>query len=275
MKLIEIKEKNGREFINQLKDKGISPKGINGRLGLAKTIFSRAHREKYLTRNPFEFISNQKLDLQADVFWTKKEISQFLMANTQDELYPLFYVALHTGMRLGEICGLGWDRVDFELNQISITRTRDKIGLKETTKTKLKRVIPMSPGVRELLLNLRLREAIRSSNFVFIRQEGDPVDYGHVYRDFRKAQSKAGFDYSIRFHDLRHTFASQFVMNGGNLFDLQKILGHTQINMTMRYAHFSPDHLQSSIKFMNFEMDAPYMPHKESEDKNLSMISRG
>lgn len=51
---------------------------------------------------------------------------------------------------------------------------------------------------------------------------------------------------------MRHTFASQFMMNGGNLYDLQKILGHTKIEMTMRYAHLSPDHLASAINIVSF-----------------------
>ena len=69
-----------------------------------------------------------------------------------------------------------------------------------------------------------------------------------IYRDFDKAQKKAGIQTRLRFHDLRHTFASQFMMNGGNVFDLQKLLGHTDIKMTMRYAHYSPEHLQSAMK---------------------------
>lgn len=49
-------------------------------------------------------------------------------------------------------------------------------------------------------------------------------------------------------HVLRHTFASHFMMNGGNILVLQKILGHTDIKMTMRYAHFSPDHLEDAVR---------------------------
>jgi len=52
-----------------------------------------------------------------------------------------------------------------------------------------------------------------------------------------------------RTHVLRHTFASHFMMNGGNILVLQKILGHSTINMTMRYAHFAPDHLKDALRF--------------------------
>jgi integrase len=52
----------------------------------------------------------------------------------------------------------------------------------------------------------------------------------------------------ITFHDLRHTFASHFIMNGGNILALQRILGHTSLAMTMRYAHLAPDHLQDAVR---------------------------
>ena len=58
----------------------------------------------------------------------------------------------------------------------------------------------------------------------------------------------AGMINKITFHDLRHTFASQFIMSGYSIYELQKILGHTNITMTTRYAHFSPDYLQKSMQ---------------------------
>ena len=90
-----------------------------------------------------------------------------------------------------------------------------------------------------------------NGKYVFVEKNGEEVKYAHVYRRFHQAQDRAGVTNKIRFHDLRHSFASNYMMNGGNVFDLQKLLGHTKIDMTMRYAHFSPNHLQGSLRFMN------------------------
>ena len=57
---------------------------------------------------------------------------------------------------------------------------------------------------------------------------------------------------NYRFHDLRHTFASHFMMNGGNIYDLQKILGHTSLEMTQRYAHLAPEHLVQAANIVSF-----------------------
>ena len=175
-------------------------------------------------------------------------------------------------MRLAELCGLCWDRIDFRMNQISVTRTRDKTGIKDSTKTKIKRIIPMTPEVRAMLLATFHKQL--NGKYVFVEKNGEEVKYAHVYRRFHKAQDKAEVLQKIRFHDLRHTFASNYMMNGGNVFDLQKLLGHTKIDMTMRYAHFSPNHLQSSLRFMNMieeecSVANEFIPVLDLTEKNI------
>lgn len=276
LNLRDIKEEHGLQLMNDLKLTH-APRGILGIWTVMKTILLKARKEKLIPFDPFENIVRPKLDLREDSFWVRDEITQFLRPNTQDQLYPFFFVAIHTGMRLAEICGLCWDRIDFRMNQISVTRTRDKTGLKDSTKTKLKRIIPMTPEVRSMLLALHQRQL--NGKYVFVESDGSEVKYAHVYRRFHKAQDRAEITNKIRFHDLRHSFASNYMMNGGNVFDLQKLLGHTKIEMTMRYAHFSPQHLQESLRFMNMvEEEKSNIPltaqgHEQSEG-NLVMLMR-
>lgn len=248
MNLADITEEHGMSLMSDLK-KTHSAKGIKNIWIVLKGVINKARKDKIIPFDPFEDIKKPKPDLVQDQFWTKLEINQFLLANRNDQLLPFFFVAVHTGLRLAELCGLKWDRIDFVNNQISVTRTRDKYGLKETTKTKIKRFVPMTQEVRILLLALHQKSI--GNPYVFLEADGSEVKYAHVYRRFGNAQKKAGITNKIRFHDLRHSFASNYMMNGGNVFDLQKLLGHTDIKMTMRYAHLTPDHLQSSIKFMD------------------------
>lgn len=282
--LQNLKDGYAVQLISSLKKKNLSSKTINDHISLVKNVLNFARRKKILLSNPWEWIQKLKSDLKPDIYWTKKEIEQFLLHNRFDPLYPLYFVALHTGMRLSELCGLCWDRIDFELNQITVSRTRNKEEFKDTTKTKLKRVIPMTPSVREILIQLMKKQL--NLEFVFAETDGRPIDYGHIYRRFHKAQKRAKFLKVVHFHSLRHTFASQFMMNRGNIYDLQKILGHTSIMMTSRYAHFAPDHLQDSIKYIDFGVDsmtnlysvdeaAPILPQRDTEEPVLSLISNG
>ncbi|RYZ87538.1 MAG: site-specific integrase [Proteobacteria bacterium] len=152
-------------------------------------------------------------------------------------------------MRRGELCGLKWDRIDLVRNQIVISRSLSRYGLSESTKSGKKRFVPINSVMKDLLRSLMKEQR---GEFVFSDAEGRSLDVHHMYRDFRAAQTRAGFTRRIRFHDLRHTFASHFMMNGGNIYDLQKILGHSSLEMTQRYAHMSPDHLAQAIQIVSF-----------------------
>ncbi|MCM2353984.1 MAG: site-specific integrase [Pseudobdellovibrio sp.] len=227
--------------------KNHNPKGVNIIITALKGLFREAIKEGYLVRSPCEFIKAISSDDVHEVYWTKSEIDQFLRANYQHELYELFLVALNTGMRKGELAGLCWDRVNFVDNTITVSRTRDKYELKERTKTKLKRVLPMNELTRVTLLNL-FNKRINGNSLVFLKNSGEAINPHHVYRQFYVAQKKAGLSNFIRFHDIRHTFATQYIINGGSVYDLQKFLGHTTTAMTQRYAHHSMDYLQTVMK---------------------------
>ena len=237
------------KLVKTLFDNGHNPKGINIILKTIKAMFNEAEKNDHIRRNPLRSYRELKVPKLPPVFWSHLEIKQFLQMTLDDELYPLFVVALNTGMRKGELAGLCWDRIDFSRNMIEVSRIRDRYGLRCTTKTGTARHVPMNDMVKMTLLRLAKDQ---KSEFVFCERSGAPLDMHHLYRDFGKLQKKAKMTKRLRFHDLRHCFASHFMMNGGNLYDLQKILGHTQYEMTQIYAHLSPEHLAQTTQIVSF-----------------------
>ncbi|MGZ6289782.1 MAG: tyrosine-type recombinase/integrase, partial [Bdellovibrionota bacterium] len=248
--LRSLRLEHGNQILLSLISKRRSPKTINGVLGLLQGIMNEAVLWSFAHRNPFGGLKPLKGEAEVDVYWTESEIEQFLRATLRTKRYPIWVVTLNTGMRRGEIGALQWDRVSFQRRQIEVTRTAGRFGLRENTKGGRKRIVPMNDAVYNVLWPLW---KLQQGKFVFCEERGEPVDAHHIYRDFQIAQEKAGFTNLIRFHDLRHTFASQFMMKGGNIYDLQKILGHSTIGMTERYAHLSPTHLENAIQIVNFE----------------------
>jgi site-specific recombinase XerD len=109
----------------------------------------------------------------------------------------------------------------------------------EFTKSKKTRTIPLDPDFYQ-----------RSLTFSDGKNPNDRV-FINCYPSFRRCLNKSGIETPAGqcSHILRHSFASHFVMNGGNIISLQKILGHADIGMTMRYAHLSPDHHQDALNF--------------------------
>ena len=114
----------------------------------------------------------------------------------------------------------------------------------------------MSDVVRQGLMELKARNY--HPEFVFCHSYGKAFDEGHIYWYFRRGQKKAGLAKHYRFHDLRHTFASHFVMNDGSLYDLQKLLGHARFEETQRYAHLTPEHLAKAVNIVSFGGTPPH-----------------
>ena len=140
--------------------------------------------------------------------------------------------------------------MDFNGGVLNTNRSLTRDGLRNTTKTYKGRYVPMNTIIRDIL-GKRFKSKI--STYVFTTPTGNPLPYDHVtQRDFKKAQVRAGFDKRIRFHDLRHTFASHFMMNGGNIYTLQKLLGHSDIKTTMIYAHLDNQFLKEATEIISF-----------------------
>lgn len=242
---------DGEILIKELLQVGLKPITVNNILTLAKQIFNFAVAEDFIAKSPFKNVKQLAEPQRSYDYLFKEEIKFLLMANQFKPIYPILVLALNTGMRLGEILGLCWDCVSFETNQILVKRTLSRKILSERTKTKLIRQIPMNDAVKNLIFELFKTQ--KSSRFVLTRENGEPLSTMHFSdRKFKAALVHAQVK-RIRFHDLRHTYASQFMMSGGNQFDLQKILGHTKAEQTAMYTHLSPTHLMNAVKIVNFE----------------------
>jgi integrase len=167
-------------------------------------------------------------------FLTEEEAVRLLDACSESRnpyLPAIVTVALHTGLRKGEILGLTWDRVDFSRGVVRVTRTKNGRS----------REIPMDQDVYEALSGLKGRQDI---GLVFARQDGGA--WGQIRTAFAVALRRAGIE-DFRFHDLRHTAASHWTMRGASLKEVQELLGHQSITMTMRYAHLSPERLRTAV----------------------------
>jgi integrase len=183
-----------------------------------------------------------------DYQWLRSddEVRRFLSATSAEDEYVavLYTLAIYTGMRAGEMAGLEWPDVDLERRLVTVQRSFDG-----PTKSDRVRYVPVLDPLLPVLRAWRLRDPGR---LVFTNQAGTMVQpSARVFQEvLHRVLGRAGFPRIerggkerpyLRFHDLRHTFASRWVMKGGDLFKLQRILGHQSVQMTMRYAHLAPE----------------------------------
>ncbi|HTA88357.1 MAG TPA: tyrosine-type recombinase/integrase [Polyangiaceae bacterium] len=178
---------------------------------------------------------------------TDEEIRRFLNAAQEEgeQVFVLYATAIYTGMRAGELAALEWGDIDLERRLITVQRSFDG-----PTKSDRVRHVPILDALLPILRSWRLRHP---GKLLFTNERGGMyAESGRVFQEvlhrvldaaaFLKIKKRGGKERRyVVFHDLRHTFASQWVMKGGDVFKLQRILGHQSVQMTMRYAHLAPD----------------------------------
>lgn len=170
------------------------------------------------------------------------------MVERSPEYYPLFLCAIHTGLRSGELARLQWGDIDFN-GYFLVVRRSIVHGRIQPTKTDKTRRVDISDtllGTLQALRHRRMKEWLGKAKneipeWVFCNQEGNPADMHNVKnRHFHKCLERAGLR-KIRFHDLRHTFASLLIQNGEPLAYVKDQLGHSSIKMTVDvYGHLVP-----------------------------------
>ncbi len=248
-RLNEIQAIDGDLLITSLLKKGNNPKGINFILRTFKTILNYAVSRDYLSKNPLSNVKTLKEPRKADTFWEATEVKQFLNGISDHYSYALFVTALNTGLRRGELISLQWDMINFSAKRITVARTKDRYGEKDKTKNSNDRFIPMNQRLFEVLQTVKEKG---NSPYVFTDDQGRPIDGHHLYRLFNSLRIKAKVQKKIRFHDLRHTFASHFLMNGGTLHHLGIILDHADFKTTKRYIHHTAEYLHQASEVVSF-----------------------
>jgi len=222
---------------------GVSAASSNRDLCRLKSMLKKAVEWGHIEANPAGGITQAREQIKPANYLSKVE-AQALLDTCDDYVSPVFTLAVYTGMRWGEIMALKWKDVDFDLDLITV---RDP-------KNREDRHIPMIQPVKDSLSPHQPKKdgkAIGITKQVFINAKT-----GKTYNDLRKALSRglkaAGVTRHIRFHDLRHTAASNLVMAGVDLRTLGAILGHKDPKMTQRYAHLAPEHLKEAMEKLDY-----------------------
>jgi integrase len=212
------------------------PATINRDLSRLRHMLNIAVEWELLEESPMQGMKFLRENNARTRYLSLEECQRLIAGCIAPHIRAIVTVALHTGMRLGEILNLRWQDLDFPSGFILV---RD-------SKNGQARQVPMDSLISTLL---RSRPRLSDPDIVFtsVLTGGRIVD---IRAGFLNACKRAGIT-GLHFHDLRHTFASQFMMAGGDLYILRELLGHKSINMTQRYAHLSPTYKVKAIDRMN------------------------
>jgi integrase len=209
----------------------VSKATVNRSLAILRMAYNLGIRWDLLKDNPVNRLEFFR-ETRGRVRFLSREEQHELLACCSPLLRDLVLVALRTGMRRRELLGLRKADVDFNRNQLILTRT----------KTDRSRQVPMTEEVRAVLS--RLAFGREEQDRLFRNKRGEP--YEQPRWAFCQALHKAGIK-NFRFHDLRHSFASDLVQAGVDIFTVSKLLGHSNVRTTMIYAHLAPEHAKAEM----------------------------
>ena len=218
--------------------KGLSAKTVRNINQVISSAMDMAVRHKLILSNPTEGCELPKVEHREMKTLPAEQLGAFLREAKESGVYELYYMDLATGLRRGELLGLKWEDIDLQNGIIHVRRQVARVDgeVKEMPlKTKNSyRNISISQDAVAMLTEM---EAHRSSDYVFPSSTGGPISPDSVNNMLHRVLKRAGLP-SIRFHDLRHTFATLALQNGVDIKTVSGMLGHFSAGFTLdTYAH--------------------------------------
>lgn len=279
-----IKEKLGFYYIEQISEKLVQnyilelSKNRNYRTNeplsistlkiviyIIKSATNFAYKQEYIKLIQLEIELPQQEKKPIKILQKKEQkiLENYLI--TKQDCYSLsILICLYTGMRIGELCALKWNDVDFNNHIITVQQTIQRIQNKENkhipktqlliTKPKTKnsiRRIPITSSLYKIMKNYYIQNNEQPSYFVFRNKKNDPIDPRKIQEYFKQTIKRLNLTL-ITFHSLRHTFATRCIELGMDIKTLSEILGHSNVSTTMSiYVHSTESHKKKQMELLS------------------------
>jgi len=239
-------EVESEDDIKEYTRKGAKAHTVNFELRVLRLLFNLAIKWDFLEKDPSKGVTRLKINDAKPVRFLSVEECHKLLETSPPDLYPVYFTFLNTGICKAELEYLEWADIDFDRRKIRIRRKEDwqpKTGERE---------IPINSQLLELLKDLKnMNDQGLNSTYVFPHKDGGRIRV-KLREKLIQIAAKAGIENLTKLHTLRHTFASHLVMSGVDLPTVKKLMGHSDIQTTMIYAHLAPDHLADAVDKLAF-----------------------
>ena len=228
----------------------LSARTVHKHHRLLSQALKYACRQGFLGRNPCELVDAPSWKPKPMRTLTPSEVETLFDVTEDSSLYPVVYSAVSTGLRQAELLGLRWRDIDLDMLSISVSQVlykrRGICQFNEPKTTHSRRRIAMTPKLAVFLreyqaeresLYWHLGQPLTLDSLVFGNIEGKPLDPSMLSHEFARIAKRAGLE-NVRFHDLRHTFASLMLLRGAKPKVISEALGHSSVAFTMDvYSH--------------------------------------
>ena len=219
--------------------KGLSAKTVRNIHQILSSALKLAQEQRIILTNPAERCALPKVEYREMKTLPVEQLQSFLREARESGVFELYYLELATGLRRGELLGLKWEDIDLERGDLRVKRQVSRINgevVEALLKTKnAYRTLPLAEYTIDVLKEQR--EKVGSSPWVFPSPNGGPISPDSVLHMLHRVLKRAGLP-RVRFHDLRHTFATLALQNGVDIKTVSGMLGHFSAGFTLdTYAH--------------------------------------
>ncbi len=219
--------------------KGLSPKTVRNIHQVISSALNMAKEQRLISSNPAESCALPKLEHQEMKTIPAEQLTSFLREAKESGVFEMYYIELATGLRRGELLGLKWEDLDLDQGSLRVQRQVSRINgevVEAPLKTKNSyRTISLGADAVEILREQRKK--CGDSPYVFPSPTGGPISPDSVLNMLHRVLKRAGLP-EVRFHDLRHTFATLALQNGVDIKTVSGMLGHYSAGFTLdTYAH--------------------------------------
>ena len=232
--------------------KGLSPKTVRNIHQIIASAMKLAKEQEIVVSDPTEGCALPKLERKEMQTLLVEQLASFLREAKESGVFEFYYVELATGLRRGELLGLKWEDIDLEKGNLRVKRQVARIN-GEVTEAPLKtknayRTLPLAEDTIAVLK--QQKKKVGSSHWVFPSPTGGPISQDSVLHMLHRVLKRAGLP-RVRFHDLRHTFATLALQNGVDIKTVSGMLGHFSAGFTLdTYAHVTTAAQKEAAKTM-------------------------
>lgn len=244
IKLTQLRPDQLQSLYAEKSKDGLSPRMVQFIHSVMHQALNQALRWGLVARNVSDLVQKPKADRKIPTIWTVEQVKTFLNAVKNDRFYPIYVLAVATGMREGEILGLYYDDIDWITNKIHIKRAVITIPKQGSTvidpkSASGKRSVTVPPYAMEVL-KTHCDGLKEKRSFIFTTSNDTPFSARNLVRHFKSVIEKTGLP-NIRFHDLRHYHATYLLTQNVHPRVVQERLGHSSVTLTLNtYSHVIP-----------------------------------
>ena len=255
------------------KPKGLAPKTVRNIHQMIGSAYNLAMEQKLVSKNPTQGCALPKVEHKEMKTLTADQLGAFFQEARDSGVYELYYLDLVTGLRRGELLGLKWTDVDLDRGvlkiQRAISRQNGKV-VEAPLKTKnAYRTLPLSADAISVLKMQKCK--VGNSEWVFPSPTGGPMSPDSVLHMLQRVLKRAGLP-RIRFHDLRHTFATLALENGMDVKTLSAMLGHVSAVTTLDiYTHITGDMQRAAAASIDRSI-GKMEPQEEAEPEQKGIV---